>query len=90
VIFNSKFIALCDPSNCAVEMGFSSPRTCLKAVCDSNSGSYSSLGTCERKNLSSKHFSYTPKLAQQAVQLVQTQELANIVQEDIIWRVESV
>ncbi len=37
---------LCDSSSCSVEMGFSEPRACQKAVC--NTFGYPSFGTCER------------------------------------------
>ena len=37
----------CNPTACSIDMGFSDPRTCLKAVC-TTPGTYSSYGTCER------------------------------------------
>jgi len=42
----------CDPTTCSLDMGFANPRTCMQAVCNTP-GTYSSFGTCERKEQTS-------------------------------------
>ena len=66
----------CDSTTCALDIGFSIPPTCLKAVC-TTAGTYTSFGTCESILINENCVNFEKKAVLQDVQLVLMLQLVN-------------